>query len=270
MRNFPSQTIALAAIAAATLGTSAAADVSYNNDIRPILSDKCFACHGSDEKQRKAKLRLDGAEGAYRPDEDGVAAIKPGDPAKSELWARVTSDDPDEVMPPPKSHKPPLKPEQRALLRRWIEQGAVYQRHWAFEPIRRPAVPAAGDAAANPVDRFIVAKLAARGLGLAPQASRESALPAGHARPHGPAADPGRNDGLSRRHRTRTPTNARSIACSPRRTTAKTSRAAGSMPCAMPTRTACISTTNARSGRTSRLGGARTSIAQPAVRSIHH
>src|SRR6185503_12283147 len=94
----------------------------------------------SDASHRKAKLRLDLAESAFA-DRDGTRAIVPGDLKKSALWERINSTDPEEVMPPEESHKAPLKPEQRALIKRWIESGAVYQRHWAFEPITTPAVP---------------------------------------------------------------------------------------------------------------------------------
>ena len=163
-------------LATARMLNAADARLTFNEHIRPILSDNCFACHGTDAKKRKGDLRLDLADGAYRLDDDGVAAIKPGDLAKSELWRRITSDDPDELMPPPKSHKPPLSVEQRALIKRWIEQGAVYQRHWAYEPVRRPELPPATDSGTHPVDRFIEAKLAAHGLSLAPEAQREVLL----------------------------------------------------------------------------------------------
>jgi hypothetical protein len=126
--------------------------VTFNEHIRPILSNNCFACHGSDEKHREAKRRLDTAAGATA-EREGIRAIVPGDLKKSELWLRITSPDADEVMPSPKSHKPPLKPEQRELIKRWIEQGAVYQNHWAYEPLSRPRPPAASAGAGeHPVD----------------------------------------------------------------------------------------------------------------------
>src|SRR5213593_2573084 len=102
---------------------------SFNRDIRPILSSKCFACHGFDAKKRQADRRLDTAEGAAE-EHDDVRAIVPGDLVKSELWRRVTSKDDDEMMPPPASNKT-LSDAERALLKRWIEQGAPYQKHWA-------------------------------------------------------------------------------------------------------------------------------------------
>jgi hypothetical protein len=152
--------------------------ITFNEHIRPILADNCFACHGADAAHRKAKLRLDqGAEATAA--RDGIRAFAPGDLAESEAWQRILSSDPEEVMPPPDSHKPPLKPEQRALLKRWIEQGAVYQNHWAYEPVARPVLPApAGGAQAQDgaIDRFIGAKLAANRLALAPEAAREVLL----------------------------------------------------------------------------------------------
>ena len=115
--------------------------VDFNRDVRPILSDNCFSCHGFDAKKREAELRLDTPEGAYAA-HDGVQAFKPGDPAQSEALRRILAQDPDEVMPPPKSHKK-LTPAQVDTLRRWIDEGAVYQRHWSFEPLLKPTPPAA-------------------------------------------------------------------------------------------------------------------------------
>ena len=98
----------------------AESQVSFNREIRPILAEQCFSCHGFDAKHRKADLRLDTREGALA-DNDGVRAIIPGDPAKSELWKRLLSTDPEEVMPPPEAHKPKLTTKQKETLRRWIE-----------------------------------------------------------------------------------------------------------------------------------------------------
>ena len=168
------------AVATATAAGVAGAqeNISFNEHIRPILADNCFACHGTDAGHRKAKLRLDqGAEALAS--RDGIRAFAPGDLAQSEAWQRILSDDPEEVMPPPDSHKLPLKPEQRALIKRWIEQGAVYQNHWAYEPVTRPELPkAAGGAKTKDaaIDRFIGAKLADKKLKLAPEASREVLL----------------------------------------------------------------------------------------------
>jgi hypothetical protein len=152
----------------------AAAPVSttpeFNRDVRPILSDNCFSCHGFDPKTRKAKLRLDTPEGATA-EKDGTRAIAPGDLAKSEAWARIVSDDPDAVMPPPAAHKT-LTGDQKLILKRWIQQGAAYQKHWSFEPIRRPAVPAGVAGARNPVDAFLFDRLKRDGLTPAPEADR--------------------------------------------------------------------------------------------------
>ncbi len=159
--------------------------LSFNQHIRPILADNCFACHGTDAAHREADLRLDradGPDGAYA-DRKGFRAIVPRDVEESELWQRIISPYDDEVMPPADSHKSRLSPAQRDLLRRWIEEGAEYQQHWAFEPIAHPAVPApvlnnqAHDGTeVHPVDAFIVSKLAPQGLSLAPEASREVLL----------------------------------------------------------------------------------------------
>src|SRR5437773_1031021 len=144
--------ILVAALAAPDLTLAADGAISFNGDIRPILSSKCLACHGFDAKKRQADRRLDTPEGAMA-EHDGVRAIVPGDLAKSDLWRRVTSSDEDEMMPPPDSNKK-LTSAERDLLKRWIEQGARYQKHWAFEPIIRPPVP--GDAQGiSPIDAFL-------------------------------------------------------------------------------------------------------------------
>jgi hypothetical protein len=135
--------------------------VRYNRDVRPILAENCFACHGFDPKHREAGLRLDTFEGATR-EKDGVRAIVPGDVAKSEAFSRILSSDKDEVMPPPKAHKAPITEEQRLILKRWIEQGAQYEAHWAFVAPVRPPVPQTDGK--RPVDAFIRAELRARGL----------------------------------------------------------------------------------------------------------
>jgi mono/diheme cytochrome c family protein len=150
--------------------------VSFNEQIRPLLAQNCLACHGPDAAHRKAGLRLDDPANATA-ERRGVRAIVPGDPEASELWQRVISPHADEVMPPPEAHKPPLPPEQRALLRRWIQEGAQYQAHWAFLPVARAPLPAAaGGAAEHPVDRFIGPRLAARGWSLSAEAPRETLI----------------------------------------------------------------------------------------------
>ncbi len=158
-------------------GVASAEDgkLRFNQDVRPILSDKCFACHGFDAKHRKADLRLDTPEGALAVN-DGVQAIAPGNLAKSEFWKRITSTDEDEVMPPPDSHKK-LTAEEKAIFKRWIEEGAKYQKHWAFEaPVKAafPSVPQAKAGTQNPIDAFILARLEKEKLVPQPEADRET------------------------------------------------------------------------------------------------
>jgi mono/diheme cytochrome c family protein len=154
------------ACAAATGAVAAPDPVRYGRDVLPILSAKCFACHGPDEEGRQADLRLD-LEAEAKADRDSGAAIVPGKPDESQLFARVTSSDADLVMPPSDSHKP-LTPAQVGILRRWIAEGAAWGRHWSFEPVVRPSVPAAagGHAFASPIDAFVAARLAAEGLAI--------------------------------------------------------------------------------------------------------
>ena len=147
-----------------------AATPDYNRDIRPLLSENCFSCHGFDEKARKADLRLDTAEGALT-ERDGWFPIKPGDPDKSEVWRRIISEDKDEVMPPPKSHLT-LKPSEKELLRAWISAGAPYAGHWAFIPPQKSPVPPD----AHPVDHFVRNALAKVGLKPSPQADPATLL----------------------------------------------------------------------------------------------
>ena len=149
---------------------------SFTRDIKPILSNRCARCHGPDADDRQGGgddgLRLDTFAGAVA-DLGGHAAIVPGRPEASDLVARITSTDPDVVMPPPRAGEP-LTPAQVDLLRRWIAAGAVYEPHWAYVPPRRPAVPAVKDAAwpRNDIDRFILARLEAEGLAPQPEADR--------------------------------------------------------------------------------------------------
>ena len=154
-------------VPAAPAKTAAAAKpIDFIRDIRPILSDNCFACHGQDDQARKSKLRLDVREAALKPAKSGDPAIVPGDVAKSKLIERITAHDPDEVMPPPKSKKT-LTAQQIDLLKRWIAGGADYKGHWAFEKPERPAVPEIRTSKLriqNSIDAFILAKLEKEGL----------------------------------------------------------------------------------------------------------
>lgn len=134
-----------------------AVTVDFNRDVRPILSENCFACHGFDPKHREADLRLDTFEGATA-DRDGSRGIVPGDIGKSQLWQRINSTDPDEVMPPPASQKHPLSAAQRLILKKWIEQGAKYELHWSFAPPERHTPPEISGVK-HPIDRFIQARL---------------------------------------------------------------------------------------------------------------
>ncbi len=157
-------------------GTKAAAGsnrVDFTRDIRPILADKCFQCHGPDAGRRKGDLRLDNRKDATRPAASGSPAIVPGRLDESELYRRITSDDPEERMPPPGGKKT-LSPAEVARLKAWIEQGAEYREHWAFVPPERPRSPAVKNPrwCRNPVDRFILARLEAEGLSPSPEADQ--------------------------------------------------------------------------------------------------
>ena len=166
-----------AILALAATGALAAAPIDFNRDIRPILSDTCFNCHGPDEPARKAKLRLDTKEGALAQTKDGLWPIKPGDPAHSEIIRRITATDPDDVMPPLKS-KLTLSREKIDLLRRWIAEGAKWESHWAFVPPRAVPVPSVKNASwpRQPIDHFIAARLEREGLKPSPEATKERLL----------------------------------------------------------------------------------------------
>jgi len=147
---------------------------SYNRDVRPILADKCFACHGFDAETREADLRLDTFEGATA-DNAGTRAIVPGKLEESELWNRINSQDESEVMPPPETHKQ-LTAEEIATLRRWIESGAAYQKHWSFEPPLAHAVPPLPSGGRNPIDAFIAQRMEREGWKLSPEADKSTLI----------------------------------------------------------------------------------------------
>ena len=155
------------------LAQAADSTLDFNRDIRPILSDRCFACHGPDAEDRQAGLRLDDRAAAVAALESGGTAIVPGKPDASEIIARVTNTDPDVVMPPPHVNKP-ITPAEAEILRRWIAEGAEYRGHWAFERVQRPAVPEVRDAgwSKTPIDRFILARLDHEGLSPNAEADR--------------------------------------------------------------------------------------------------
>jgi hypothetical protein len=151
-------------------GALAAEPLSFNKDIRPILVENCFSCHGADSAGRKADLRLD-----QRDDAVESGSIVPGDTDSSVMLDRIFSDDPDEVMPPP-SLKKTLSAEQKELLKRWIAEGAPYEPHWSFVPPKRPELPPVKkvDWVRNPIDRFILSRLEAEGLAPAAEADRRT------------------------------------------------------------------------------------------------
>ena len=152
------------ALLLASLSGLAAEDIRFNRDIRPILSENCFYCHGQDPKHREAGLRLDVREEAVKAN-DGVTAIVPGKPEQSEILKRLLSHDADEQMPPPESNRK-VSAAQIELIRRWIAQGAPYEKHWAFVPPTKAPVPKVADLAwvRQPFDRFVLAKLEAEKL----------------------------------------------------------------------------------------------------------
>lgn len=141
--------------------------ISFNEHVQPVLSEYCYHCHGPDSGTRepkKAPLRLDRVEDAFVLREDGTPVIIKGDPKNSLLVKRMHSNDPDDIMPPPKSHKT-MKASDIALIERWIEQGAEYEPHWSFAAVDKPELPESGaDWAANPIDRFVAEKLEKSGL----------------------------------------------------------------------------------------------------------
>jgi hypothetical protein len=152
----------------------AANRVDFTRQIRPLLSDRCFRCHGPDASRRKAKLRLDIRDGAFRKMNAGWAIVKPHDPDKSELVRRISTDDVEDMMPPPDSNLS-LTDDEKALLKRWVTEGAEYRPHWSLAPVSGGAPPVLrdGSAIANPIDAFVRARLEQENLSPAPAASRE-------------------------------------------------------------------------------------------------
>jgi mono/diheme cytochrome c family protein len=148
--------------------------IRFDRDIRPLLSENCYACHGPGTQE--AGLRLDSHEAATAELDSGSRAIRAGDAEASEMLARIVATDPDVVMPPPHSNKK-ISPEQRDLLVKWIAAGAPYEQHWSFRPVVRPEVPAAADpAVTSSVDRFLEARLAEATLPVNPEADRPTLL----------------------------------------------------------------------------------------------
>ncbi|MFN4258760.1 MAG: PSD1 and planctomycete cytochrome C domain-containing protein [Gemmataceae bacterium] len=182
MRRFALFTGILGLIGVVVYVTSSRADgpepekIDFNTHIRPILSDNCFACHGPDEKTRKGKLRLD-TDADFLADRGGYKLLVANDVNQSELFRRIVTSNPREQMPPPKSGKQ-LTAEQIALLKRWIEQGAEYRKHWAFIPPKRPELPKVKNTTwpRNPLDYFILARLEQEGLQPSPEADRRTLI----------------------------------------------------------------------------------------------
>ncbi len=154
---------------------SAADTVRFNRDIRPIMSDTCFHCHGFDAKSRKGDLRLDLREFALKAGKSGAIAIVPGKPEESEIIKRLFTKDEDDLMPAKESHKT-LTPEQKELFRRWVKQGAVYEAHWAYTPLAPVTVPPMPAGGRNPIDAFIGAKLAEKKITPSAEAPKEKLL----------------------------------------------------------------------------------------------
>ena len=147
-------------------------EIRFNRDVRGVLSDNCFACHGQDANQRAADLRLDQRESAT-----DSGAIVPGDPDSSELVWRILSDDPDERMPPPSFNRQ-LSDSEKQLFVRWIQEGATYERHWAFQRPSRPKLPTISTTEwpKNPLDFFVLSKLQGTGLAPSPSADRATLI----------------------------------------------------------------------------------------------
>ncbi|MEY5026329.1 MAG: hypothetical protein RLZZ244_1857 [Verrucomicrobiota bacterium] len=179
---FPPLLPALAAFAFGALlpgpqAEAAPAPLQFNRDIRPILSDKCFGCHGPDKGHRKGGLRLDVREDALKPAKSGEIPLTPGKPDQSHLLARILSTDPDEVMPPPEAKLPKLTPAEIQTLRRWISEGAEYQPHWAFISLPPSAASApAHPLAKTPLDRLLFQNLTQKRLQPRPEAKPATLL----------------------------------------------------------------------------------------------
>jgi hypothetical protein len=169
--------VALALGQAAVAAPKAVSKIDFNHDIHPILSEHCYACHGPDERKRKAGLRLDRHEDALKELKSGNRAIVPGNPDKSALVQHVSSHDPDEVMPPPKQGKP-LRADQIATLIRWVKDGAEWKPHWSFIPPERASLPEVREQnwPRNEIDRFVLERLQQKSLHPAPEADKATLI----------------------------------------------------------------------------------------------
>ncbi len=182
--------LALASVCAAFV---AHAEVRFNRDIRPIMAETCFRCHGPDKNARMAGMRLDIREEALKPLPDGTVPIVPGDPEKSAIIQRIFAAGA-RAMPPAYSHKE-LTAAQKNTIRQWVAEGAKYEGHWAYQPVVRPAPPKPG----NAIDAFILDRLDHEGLHASPEADRRTLHPPRLARPHRHPAHAGRDGGIRQR-----------------------------------------------------------------------
>ncbi|MCS6952199.1 MAG: DUF1553 domain-containing protein [Bryobacterales bacterium] len=166
----------IVALTLALVASAAEKPIQFDRDIRPILSDNCFTCHGPDEKQRQAGLRLDTKEGLFA-ERNGYRIIVPGDPGQSRLYQRISHPKKALRMPPPNFHRS-LTDKQIELIRTWIEQGASWKEHWAYTPPQRPPLPAVRLKSwpRNPIDYFVLARLEAENLKPSPEADRITLL----------------------------------------------------------------------------------------------
>lgn len=153
------------------------AKIDYNQHVKPILSDRCYACHGPDKNKQKAELRLDLPVAYEKPAESGRMALVPGNLRKSEVFHRIISEDPEYMMPTPESHLS-LTAEEKAILIQWIKDGAEYKPHWSLVAPEKPEPPEvkAKSWVKNPVDRFVLAKLEEKGLKPNPEAGKEALI----------------------------------------------------------------------------------------------
>src|SRR5215203_3638204 len=156
--------------------SGATAEVRFNRDIRPIMSDTCFRCHGFDSKTRMAGLRLDIRAEALKTTKSGVTPIVPGQPEKSAIIERVFATNPARLMPPKYAHKE-LTQAQKDTIRQWVAEGAVYEGHWAYEPVKRPEPPQVeGSLIRNPIDNFIQDRLRQDNLQPSPEADKRTLI----------------------------------------------------------------------------------------------
>jgi hypothetical protein len=175
MARFPLWPAALFLIGASAFGAPPQ-PVKFNRDIRPIMSDTCFRCHGPDQKARMAGLRLDIRDEALKRTKSGITPVVPGNPEQSAIVQRVFETNPAKIMPPKYAHKE-LTEAQKDTIRRWVAEGAKYEGHWAYEPVRRPPLPEIANATIrNPIDMFIQDRLAREGLKPSEEADRRTLL----------------------------------------------------------------------------------------------